>query len=240
MNRLFARRTATTVAAVTFYSLAISFGGSLYAADPEPKGPERWKNEIERITAADAEKPPAKGGVLFLGSSSIRLWKLDESFPGQNYLNRGFGGSEISDSLHYLDQLVFAYEPKTIVFYAGDNDLAKKKKSPQRVAADFRELSERVAERLPQTRILYIAVKPSLQRWSLIEEVRAANEAIAKYCAETPNRTFIDIATPMLGEDGLPRKELFVADGLHMSPAGYEIWTKLVAAELEAEGTKAP
>lgn len=191
------------------------------------------------MAAADAKDPPAKGGVLFLGSSSIRLWKLDESFPGKDYLNRGFGGSEISDSMRLLGTLVFPHEPKTIVFYAGDNDLGKGK-SPERVAEDFRLLSERVAERLPETRMLYIAVKPSLKRWALIEKVRAANEAIAKYCAETPHRTFVDIAPAMLGEDGLPRKELFVDDGLHMTPAGYEVWTKQVAAALEVDETETP
>lgn len=236
MNSFFASKVAI-VAAFALGTFAIVPGFALLAAEPAQKGPERWEAEIAKMTAKDAERPPAKGGVLFLGSSSIRLWKLDQSFPGKNYLNRGFGGSEISDSLHYLDELVFAYEPKTIVFYAGDNDLAKKK-SPERVAADFRELSERVAERLPETRILYIAIKPSLQRWALIDKVRAANEAISKYCEETPNRTFIDIDSPMLGEDGMPRKELFVDDGLHMSPEGYEIWTKLVAAELEAGEAK--
>ena len=183
------------------------------------------------MTASSADDPPAKGGVLFLGSSSIRLWNLAESFPGKEYLNRGFGGSQISDSLHYLDQLVFSVEPRAIVFYAGDNDIAAGE-SPEQVAADFRELSERVAKRLPETRILFIAIKPSLKRWNLIENVRDAHERIAAYCRETPNRTFVDVDGPMLGEDGVPRKELFVADGLHLSPAGYAIWTKLVAEAL--------
>lgn len=232
MKLLLARRYAAL--AFTACSLFLSTESAPRAAEPEPKAPEKWQAELDRMAAADAKDPPAKGGVLFLGSSTIRLWKLDQSFPGKDYLNRGFGGSEISDSLRLLDKLVFPHEPKTIVFYAGDNDLAKGK-SPERVAADFRELSERVAERLPETRILYIAVKPSLKRWSLIEQVRAANDAIAKYCEETPRRKFVDIAPAMLGEDGLPRKELFVDDGLHMTPAGYEVWTKQVAAALEAE-----
>lgn len=208
---------------------------NLGAAEPAA-GAERWKAEIEKMVAADANDPPAKGGVLFLGSSSIRLWDLKKAFPGKDYLNRGFGGSEISDSLHYLDQIVFPYEPKAIVFYAGDNDLAKGK-SPEQVAADFEKLSERVAERLPETRILYIAVKPSLKRWALYDKVQDANSRIAEQCAEKPNRQFVDVAPPMLGEDGLPKKELFVADGLHLSPAGYAIWNKLVAEAL-AEGEK--
>lgn len=233
-------RSATTLAiACALCSLFLSSGIRLTAAEPERTAPEKWQADLDRFAASDAKDPPAKGGVLFLGSSSIRLWKLEESFPGKDYLNRGFGGSEISDSLRLLDKLVFPYEPETIVFYAGDNDLAKGK-SPERVAADFRELSERVAERLPETRILYIAVKPSLKRWSLIEQVRAANDAIAEYCAETPRRTFVDIAPAMLGEDGLPRKELFVEDGLHMTPAGYEAWTKLVAPALEEDAAESP
>jgi lysophospholipase L1-like esterase len=232
MKLSFARRSAALAIVIAACSAFFAPAPTTRAAEPAKQAPEKWQAELDRMAAADAKDPPAKGGVLFLGSSSIRLWKLDQSFSGKDYLNRGFGGSEISDSLRLLDKLVFPYEPQAIVFYAGDNDLAKGK-SPEQVAADFRELSERVAQRLPETRILYIAIKPSIKRWSLIDKVRAANDAIAKYCAETPRRTFVDIAPAMLGEDGMPRKELFVADGLHMSPAGYAIWTKLVAAALE-------
>jgi lysophospholipase L1-like esterase len=234
MKLLLARRSAALAVAFTVCSVYVSPGFAIRADEPGQKAPEKWQAELDRMAAADAKDPPAKGGVLFLGSSSIRMWKLEQSFPGKDYVNRGFGGSEISDSLRLLDQLVFPYEPQTIVFYAGDNDLSKGK-SPEQVAADFRQLSERVAQRLPQTRILYIAIKPSIKRWSLIDKVRAANDAIAKYCAETPRRTFVDIAPAMLGENGLPRKELFLADGLHMTPAGYEVWTKLVAAALEKD-----
>ncbi len=162
--------------------------------------------------------------MLFVSSSSIRLWKLD-AYSDLPAINRGFGGSQIADSIHFADRIVLPYQPRTIVMYAGDNDIAAKK-SPEQVAGDFRTFCELVHDKLPQCQILFVAIKPSISRWSLIDQVRSANEKIANYCDQQKHATFIDIYTPMLNAEGTPRPELFVKDGLHMSKQGYEVWEK--------------
>ena len=173
--------------------------------------------------------PP--GGVVFVGSSSIRFWNLGAWFPGRKYLNRGFGGSQISDSIANLELLVLRHAPGTVVFYAGDNDVAFGK-TPDRVAADFRTLARDVHARRPNARILFLAIKPSIARWELVGEMREANRQIRAYCGSDARLLYVDVHTPMIGPDGLPRPELLHTDGLHLSTAGYALWTQLVTPHL--------
>ncbi len=196
--------------------------------------PERWAETIDRLTANDASQPPPKGGVVFVGSSSIVGWKtLKEDFPGEKVIARGFGGSELADSVYYADRVVIPYQPKAVVLYAGDNDIANRK-TPEQVTKDFQAFVAKVHSALPQARIIYIAIKPSPSRWHLREPAQQANEQIAALCAKDPKRLrYVDIWTPMLGANGEPREDLFVGDKLHMNRAGYELWTPLVAAALK-------
>jgi lysophospholipase L1-like esterase len=164
---------------------------------------------------------------LFVGSSSIRLWKLADSFGELPVINRGFGGSQLADSVHYAERLILKQRPKVVVVYAGDNDLAGGK-SPATVAADFRALVKKIHQSLPDTRIVYIGVKPSLKRWNLIDQVRKTNQLIADQCRAGDRLTFVDVDAPMLGKDGKPRPELYQKDGLHLTAEGYALWTSLV------------
>lgn len=191
-----------------------------------------WTKEIAAFEAQDREAPPRQGGVVFVGSSSIRLWDLSGSFPGIPVLNRGFGGSHISDSIRFVDTLVLRHSPRTVVVYAGDNDLSAGK-TPATVAADFATFVARVHAALPETRIAFIGIKPSLERWALISRVREANALIRKQCEADDRLGFIDVDGPMLGWDGKPRQELLVEDGLHLAPKGYELWTVLVRPFVE-------
>ena len=177
--------------------------------------------------------PPAKGGVLFVGSSSIRFWDLEKHFPEFEPLNRGFGGSQVADSLHFAERIVLPYEPRIIVMYAGDNDIAAGK-SPCEVQKDFQMFVALVHEKLPATRIVYVAIKPSIRRWKLVHKMRAANALILATCIEDEQLEFVDIDTPMIGGDGQPRPELFIQDGLHLSEAGYHLWSELVRRHLAA------
>ncbi|MEP9359371.1 SGNH/GDSL hydrolase family protein [Sphingomonas sp. KR3-1] len=205
------------------------------ARTPAPIEKQPFAAEIAAFEARDALAHPAKGGVLFLGSSSIRMWTdVAHDFPGMKVLNRGFGGSTIPDSVRYLDRIVIPYAPKTIVFYAGDNDL-EAGHSPEQVAGDFQMLVSKVHAKLPRTRILFISIKPSLSRWKLIEQIRATNALVLGYVATDPALTYVDIVPAMLGPDGKPRPELFREDGLHMTRAGYDIWRKAVAKALKAK-----
>lgn len=194
-----------------------------------------WQEAMAAFADADRENPTPPGGVVFVGSSSIRLWDLGKSFPNLSPtpLNRGFGGSHLEDSINNVELLILKHKPRLVVVYAGDNDIAAGK-NPDRVVADFQKLTQLVHQRLPETRIAYIAIKPSIARWKLSGEMKQANDRIAELCEENESLEFIDIWTPMLGDDGRPRAELFVNDGLHMSEAGYKIWASLVAPLLES------
>jgi len=187
----------------------------------------RWGPAIAAFESADAKDPPPAEGVLFVGSSSIRLWDLPKSFPDLPVINRGFGGSEVADSLHFAEQLILKHRPRVIVVYAGDNDVAKGK-SPEEVAADYRALVEKVHARLPRARMIYICIKPSILRWKLVEKMRDANARIRALSAEDERLAYADIDTPMLGPDGRPRRELLIIDGLHLSKEGYRTWTAVV------------
>jgi lysophospholipase L1-like esterase len=146
-------------------------------------------------------------------------------------INRGFGGSQICDSTHFIEPLVLQHRPRVVVLYAGDNDIAAGKSADQ-VAYDFRAFVAAIQAALPETRIVFIAIKPSIARWKLAPAMLRANTLVAAECAKRPRLEFVDVWQPMLGPDGQPRQELFRADGLHLSPAGYILWTRLVRPHL--------
>lgn len=195
--------------------------------------PERWAATIDKLTAADAAHPPAQDGVVFVGSSTIVGWaKLPADFPGVSVIWRGFGGSDLADSVFYADRIVIPYHPRVVVLYAGDNDLMGGK-SPETVLADFRVFCVKIHHALPETRIVFLAVKPSPARWKIHAEMERTNALIAAECARDPRVTFVDTWTPMLDAHGAPRPELFVHDQLHMNASGYAIWAPLVAPLLK-------
>jgi len=192
-----------------------------------PAASARWEPHIRRFEQRDKKTPPPTGAVLFVGSSSIVGWRTQQCFPKLQTINRGFGGSQIADSLYFAGRIVIPYRPRAIVFYAGDNDVAARK-TPETVSADFKAFAKKVHGALPKTKILYVAIKPSLRRWRLWEKMHKANSLIEAQCKTDDRLTFVDIAKPMLGVDGRPRKELFRSDGLHLSAEGYKLWTSLV------------
>jgi len=202
-------------------------------AEPEtsPAGPERWEGEMARFRAADARSPSAPGGILFVGSSSIRLWDTVASFPARSIVNRGFGGAILPDVLAHFDTVVTPHRPGRIVFYCGDNDLAKGR-TPEQVAADFRNFVGRVHEVAPEARIAYLGIKPSGKRWAIWPTAQRANAAVRAVCAADPRLTYLDTAPSLLGEDGRPIPALFKEDRLHLAPAGYARWNALVEAWL--------
>ncbi|MBI2481786.1 MAG: hypothetical protein HYV60_25020 [Planctomycetia bacterium] len=191
----------------------------------------RWESAIQAFEKEDADQMPSKNGIVFVGSSSIRKWDLKKWFPDRNAINRGFGGSEAADSLEFADRIILKYEPRIVVVYAGDNDIAHDK-TPQRVYDDVKQLVELIHHKSPKTKIVYIAVKPSIKRWALVDQVREANRLITELASSDERLVFVDVDKPMIGDDGMPRKELFVEDGLHLSEEGYAIWTSLVAPHL--------
>ncbi len=192
--------------------------------------PARFEKEIQAFEDADRLHPPPADAILFVGSSTIRLWStLTNDFADWPVINRGFGGSHIPDVTAFASRIIFPYNPRTIVFYAGDNDLADGH-SAAKVVADYHEFTVLVHARLPRAKVLFLAIKPSLKRWQLHEQALAVNQAIASL--PDPWLGFIDTYPPMLGEAGRPRPELYQEDGLHMTSAGYAIWTGLIRPRL--------
>ncbi len=203
------------------------------ASRAQEKNPSaRWENEIAAFERQEKDAPPARGGAIFLGSSSIRLWKLDQSFPDLKALNRGFGGSQLADAVSYAPRLLYQQQPRLIVLYAGDNDLADGKK-PEQVFADFKEFVAVVRKGLPETRILFLSIKPSPARLTLMDKARQTNVLIADFCKEQKGVEFVDVFGPLLGTDGKPRAELFRADGLHLNDKGYRVWAEILEPRLK-------
>jgi lysophospholipase L1-like esterase len=161
------------------------------------------------------------------------MWQTAESFPDLAVINRGFGGSHASDVNHFAERIVFKYSPRTIVFYAGDNDVADGKTAEQ-VAGDFRRFVALVHGRLPGTRIVYLPIKPSLARWLMWPRMREANGLVHEFIRGNDRLTYVDTATPMLGADGQPRRELFFDDGLHLNDLGYRLWTAALRETLSS------
>lgn len=199
------------------------------AAPPETK----FSPEIAHFAELDRAAPPKPCGFLFLGSSSVRFWKtLDQDMAPYPVINRGFGGSQIADVTLYFDQVATPYRPRAIFFYAGDNDIHAGR-TPAQVVADFQAFLDRKDQTLGATKVYFISLKPSKARWAERAAQADANAGVRALAARRPDLDYVDVVPPML-EGGEP-KDIFVADGLHMTPAGYVLWTGVVRPVLERE-----
>lgn len=194
----------------------------------------RYEETIAGFELQDMEVPPDPGGVLFVGSSSIRMWKsLEEDFPQVGpILNRGFGGSTMKDLLEVMDRIVIPYQPSVIVVYEGDNDLAGKT-TPAEVEADFTVFLDRVGAELPEARVLILAVKPSYSRWKLLPEVRETNDRLIRLSVGREKVEFVDTYQAMMGSGSSLAREDFIGDGLHLSEQGYQRWVDVLTPWLE-------
>ena len=189
---------------------------------------DRWEKEIAAFEQADRTNPPPKGGWVFIGSSTVRLWKsLPTDLPGQAVLNRGFGGSEIVDSTHFADRVIFPYEPVRVFLRAGGNDI-NAGKSAEQVFADFQDFVAKVHQALPKTEIIFISLSPSISRWSQAGKEKALNTMVAEYTKKVSGVRYLETYDIPLGTDGQPRPELFLADKLHFNTEGYKLLAKRV------------
>jgi len=190
-----------------------------------------WKSAFDAFATDDAAHPHPPGGVLFVGSSSIRLWSdLEDQFRDLPVvIKRGFGGSQISDCVKHLNRLVVRYRPRTVLVYAGDNDLAAGT-PPREVFRRFVAFVEGVHRELPDTDIAYISIKPSPSRVALLPQVRETNALIRAYAEAEGKVDFVDVYTPMLDARGMPRAELFRTDALHLNADGYALWKRVIAS----------
>ncbi|NLS94258.1 MAG: hypothetical protein GXX96_19030 [Planctomycetaceae bacterium] len=198
---------------------------------PWPKS-ERYEKQILAFEAADKTSPPPQNGILFTGASNIVGWKtLAEDFPGLPVINRGFGGSHIADCTFYADRIVIPYKPRVIVFRTGGNDI-NAGKTPEEVAADFQAFAEKVHGALPETRIVFWSMTPSVKRLAGWEREKKGNELIRAYIAGGKNMVYLDTVDATLGPDGKPRAELYT-DGLHFNREAFKMFAKIIRPCLE-------
>jgi len=196
--------------------------------------PHAFEKEIQAFETSDRTNPPPRNAILFVGSSSIRMWRtLAQDLPKYRVINRGFGGSQISNAIHFAERIVFPYQPPVIVMYSGGNDL-NAGKSAETVFNDFKAFVSKVRTRLPQTQIVYISVAPNPARWAQIDRIREANRMIHDYTRKEAGLSFIDVHPHMLGDDGKPKPNIYLKDNLHMNTNGYVIWTKVVGDHLKS------
>lgn len=184
-------------------------------------------DEIQAFRKQDSIQKPKDGMILFIGSSSFRLWKnVKEDFHNPNIVNRAFGGATLADVINYQDDVVLKYNPKKIFIYCGENDIASSEKiTPEIVLERFQTLYQSIRNRFPQTPVVFVSIKPCILRWSMKDRMMAANALISKYLSKEKNAVFVNIWDKML-ENNEPKKDIFIEDNLHMNAKGYTIWAK--------------
>jgi hypothetical protein len=219
--------------AVIALALAGGVGWLLYQRSAGGK-PDFFASDIDTFVNADRAAPPAPGGILFLGSSSIRLWTtLEGDMAPLPAIRRGFGGAHLMHVIHVMDRIVIPYAPRAVVLYAGDNDIAYGR-SAEAVAAEFREFVQAIHSALPATDIWYLSMKPTTTQASFWPEMSRGNREIAALVAGDPRTHFIDADRLFLTADGKARGDLLRFDGVHLNHEGYEKWTSLIKPMLLA------
>lgn len=221
--------TACMVLAVISMNIPCFTQDSGSGCDKKYGSPKRFEGDIQRFETSDKKLLPPKGAIVCIGSSSMRGWHgtIADDLAPLTTIPRGFGGSNMNDMLHYADRIVLPYEPRAIVVYEGDNDIAQGI-SPKKIAGTFQKFVEKVHKELPKCRIYFLSIKPSISRWNLWSKMEEANSLIAAVCTKDKRLTFVDVASGMLDNKGSPRKEIFKKDNLHMTRDGYVIWRNAI------------
>jgi lysophospholipase L1-like esterase len=209
------------------------FASVTSAETPRPK-PERFAKEI----AAFAAQPAETGGIVFTGSSSIRLWtSLKEDFPDLPVLNRGFGGSVANDLIVHFETVILRHRPKLLVLYTGSNDL-NAKLTVDEAFADYTTVLNKVHENLPDTRVIITSVKIGEKRIAQIPQVHELNRRLAAWAADHPWARYVDCTSYLADAEGRPIRKYYRDDLLHLSPAGYAEWIKVLDPVLREEWAK--
>jgi lysophospholipase L1-like esterase len=213
--------------------LLLALTNSFFFSSCSQKADMPFYDEIQDYKREDKDSFPPKNAILFVGSSSFRMWKdVKDYFPGYTIINRGFGGSGLNDAIRYADDIIIPYKPKQIVIYTGENDIAGGNVTSTEILQRFTELFNIIRSKLPNTSIVFVSIKPSPSRIKFQRVIEDANIMIRQFLSGYPKTVYVDVYHPMLNEDGSPRKELFLEDDLHMNPKGYEIWKNAIAPHL--------
>lgn len=213
--------------------LAAAVPASRAADEPKLPDPARFQARIDEYVAHDAKAAPPPNAIVVVGSSSIVGWHehIVEDLAPLTVIPRGFGGSNMRDLLHFVKPLVLDCRPRAVVVYEGDNDLGGGV-APEQFARECGELAGIVHRELPECRVYFLSIKPSIRRWAIWPKMQEANRLVAAMCAADPLLTYIDVASPMLEANGQPRADIFKEDKLHMLRSGYLLWREAVRAVL--------
>jgi len=210
-----------------FVGLSFCVTGALAQAPP-------FYKDIQHFKELDHQHTPPKKAILFIGSSSFTKWKdVSDYFPGYTIINRGFGGSTLKDLIYYFNDLVPVYQPRQVVIYCGENDLANDATPADSAVSRFKQLYGLIRGYNKKVPVAFISIKPSPVRAKYIPKVRDANAAIRTFIAKQKNARYIDVFPAMLGEDGRPISNIFLGDSLHMNAGGYQIWQKIMRPYLK-------
>lgn len=195
--------------------------------------PSRFVKEVEVIQKKyDTLWDSSKETIVFTGSSSVRIWRdLESRFPGHQIVNSGFGGSQASDLMHYLEELVLRFNPKKVFIYEGDNDISAEKKIKDIIGTTL-EVIDRIRKENATTKIVLIAAKPSIARWELKKHYKKLNRRFKRLSKKDPLIDFADVWKPMLDKKNV-RQDIFIEDGLHMNVKGYELWYNVIKNYIE-------
>ncbi len=193
-----------------------------------------FSDEIENFKQQDNIQKPKENAILFVGSSSFRMWdSIQNYFPGFPIINRGFGGSSLRDVIYYADDIIFPYRPKQIVIYCGENDLTEPNVDAATVSDRFKILFEMIRKQFQEIPVVFVSIKPSPVRKQHRASVEAANASIRYYLTQQTNTAFVDVYQLMLNSDGKPKPEIFKSDSLHMNEKGYFIWKNAIGPYLK-------
>ena len=211
------------------------FLGANYFALAQNSTPHPFQDEINAFAKADSLHTPEKNSILFVGSSSFRKWTdINDYFPGYSIINRGFGGSVLTDVIYYAKETILKYHPKQIYIYCGENDIASSEAvTPEIVLTRFKDLLKIIRVNLNGSLpVVFVSLKPSVARWNMEERIVKTNNLIKQYIATQKNVSFLDIHNDMLDANGQVYKDIFIGDNLHMNAKGYQIWQKIIAPTL--------
>lgn len=195
-----------------------------------------FRKEIDAFLRADSVAMPAKGQILFVGSSSFTFWKdVKTYFPNYPIINRGFGGSSLLDLIRYADDIIIPYAPKQIVIYCGENDIADAwgRVTTDTVAGRFKTLMSIIRKKLRKVPVVFVSIKPSPSRWKMETDFVKANQLIKEYLSSDKRAVFVNVHEAMLLADGSVNPALFIKDNLHMNANGYAIWQKIIEPVLK-------
>lgn len=193
---------------------------------------QKYADVFREFHVEDSLQQSKPGSILFIGSSSFRMWRnVQEAFPEKPIINRGFGGSTLEEVIQYADRLIFPYNPKQIVIYAGENDIAANV-SAEEVCKRFETLHKLIRKHDRKVPIAFISIKPSPSREKFLPEVRKANQMIKDYISKKKNTVYIDVFPLMMNADGSFKEEIFLKDRLHMNQQGYDLWIQAISPHL--------